>query len=199
MQNKTIYLKGKKSNTVLYGNIVFGILGFLFLITFVLIFTPLFSSNIFLAIVVSLFASALIFYLMKHFFKNVIFTEYIVLDTDSITIFYKSIAALSQKKFKLTEIIYFGFAGYTEFTNHTMHSQVLDITGLGTREKQLQNLIDEGTIEIETVNAKHRFGKNMASWDVEELINEIEQITGKKFECKYKIDETDDDSENQSS
>ena len=93
---------------------------------------------------------------------------------------------------KLNEILYFGFADQ-QYTKHTMDNPIIDFTGLATQERELQYVIDEGNIKIETTDRTIKFGKNMPSWDVEDVVEEVEAFTGIKFKTpipqRFKEDE----------
>ncbi len=192
MQSTTIILKNKQNNNVYFGLIFYGFIHLSLLILFVFIIRTLIDNPVYL-VCYAIIALGIVFYLSRNYFKNVIISESIVVDTNNLKVICKTALGERTSTFNLDDILYFSFAGYQEFTNHTMDSKVFDITGLGVGEKQLQYLIAEGTIEIETAKTKHRFGKNLASWDVQELIDQIEALTGKRLENKYKEEEITDD------
>ena len=112
---------------------------------------------------------------MPHFFS-----ETLIVTKQSIAIIHKNLANTKESVVNFNEIHYFGFANQ-QYTKHTMDNPTLDVTGLAQRESELQYIIDEGNIKIETSSKAIKFGKNMPSWDVEEVIEEIEEFTGLKF------------------
>lgn len=117
------------------------------------------------------------------------FKESILISADSITIVQKSAGSVKQHEFKLDDVICLGYANQ-QYTNHQMHNPVVDFTGLGVGERELQYVIDEGNILLQTRDKVIKFGRNMPSWDVEEVIEQIETITGRKFDQpKNKISE----------
>jgi hypothetical protein len=117
----------------------------------------------------------------KKFLEQVFFNEYILLDDKTIKIYLKTFLQEKEHVFNIGEIKHFGFTGQHKYTQHPMHNSVIDITGLEATEKELQFVIDKGTLEIATELEKHRFGKNISSWDAEEIIEKIENYCQKKF------------------
>jgi hypothetical protein len=52
--------------------------------------------------------------------------------------------------------------------------QSIDATGWQASETETQMLIEDGTIQFFCNGATLRFGKNVASWDAEKIIQKIE-------------------------
>jgi len=128
------------------------------------------------------FAAFILFLIIgKKFLEQVFFQEYIILNKEQIKIYHKTFLQEKEQVFNLNELKHFGFAGQQKYTHNAMHSEVMDITGLEANEKELQYIIDKGTLEIETETSKHRFGKNLASWDAEEIIYKVEMFLGRGF------------------
>ncbi|MNE44313.1 hypothetical protein D3C80_1385330 [compost metagenome] len=76
------------------------------------------------------------------------------------------------------------FIGTIEYTEHPLQNNIVDITGLATTEKELQFLIDEGTMEIVTASEKFRFGKNIPSWEAERIINLVNVFLGNRIKTE---------------
>ncbi len=128
------------------------------------------------------FAAFVLFLIIgKKFLEQVFFQEYILLNKQNIKIYHKTFLQEKETIIAINEIKHFGFAGQQPYTHNAMHSEVMDITGLQAGEKELQYVIDKGTLEIETEHLKHRFGKNLASWDAEEIIYKVEMFLGRGF------------------
>ncbi len=128
------------------------------------------------------FAGFVLFVILaKKFLEQVFYHEYLELKPEGISLHYKTFLQQKETFFEKENIKQFGFAGQVPYTHNAMHNPVFDITGLEASEKELQYVIDKGTLEIETEDGKHRFGKNMASWDAEEIIAQVEQYYGRAF------------------
>lgn len=128
------------------------------------------------------FAAFVLFVILaKKFLEQVFYHEYLLLMSNGITLYYKTFLQEKETFFEKENIKQFGFAGQVPYTHNAMHNPVFDITGLEASEKEMQYVIDKGTLEIETNDLKHRFGKNMASWDAEEIIAQVEQYYGAAF------------------
>lgn len=120
--------------------------------------------------------------LSKKFLEQVFFHEYLILKRDAICVYYKTFLQEKEMVFPLNHILQFGFAGQQKYTNNAMHNNVIDFTGLEASEKEMQYIIDNGTLEIVSNEMSHRFGKNMASWDAETVIEKVENYFGRKFQ-----------------
>ena len=129
-------------------------------------------------------AAILFFYISKKYFQNVFYKEQIMVEGDKLIVSNKSWGTEKVYEFNMNDISFFGHVGMREYTEHPMNNNVVDFTGLGTGERELQYLIDDGTIEISTEDEVLRFGKNMSSWDTEEVITKIEKYTNRKFSNK---------------
>lgn len=125
----------------------------------------------------------LYFAIANKFLSNVYFKEFIDIDeeNDSLFIIKKTLFSEKRKKIVLSSVKGIKFVGRVEYTNHTMNNDIVDFTGLNTREKELQYLIDEGTIQIETDDEVFRFGKNMSSWNADELYKDFLSVKNWNF------------------
>lgn len=140
------------------------------------------------------FAGALVFlYAGKKYLENVYYKESIRISPTDLTVVIKKLGQSTQHSFSIKDITSFGYAGEEVFTKHPLHNDVIDFTGLATTERELQFLIAEGTLEIETAEQRFRFGKNMASWEAEEVIAQVENYLDSKFENKYSQPDAEDD------
>jgi hypothetical protein len=127
-------------------------------------------------------AGAVFFVLIgKKYLENVYYKEYLILNPDSITVVVKKLFQKKEIPFKIQEVQSFGLAVETNYTQHPMANEVIDFTGLQTTEKELQLLIDEGAMEISTSNKTLRFGKNLPSWEVEDIVAAVEKYYGLQF------------------
>ncbi|PBQ30641.1 hypothetical protein CNR22_02250 [Sphingobacteriaceae bacterium] len=119
--------------------------------------------------------------ILYNMLKAAFYSESLLITKQTITVIYKTQGNTTETSFHLDDIRYFGFF-QQHYTKHPMDTNpFIDVTGLAVLEKELQYVIDEGNIKIETATKSMRFGKNMPSWDVEELVEEIENFTGLKF------------------
>jgi hypothetical protein len=133
--------------------------------------------------VFALLCFAVCFILFLIFYKllsTAFITEYLVVTEDSITVVCQKIGNKDEYTVMLNDIVNFGFAGL-DYTRHPFANTIVDFTGLATQERELQYVIDEGKIQMTTSNDVFRFGKNMPSWEVEEVLEKVEAFTGTKF------------------
>lgn len=108
-------------------------------------------------------------------------SEEVLVGNHDLIIVQKGINVNSRETIALNDIRKFGFFE-THYTRNAMDIKTLDITGLAAQEREMQYVIDEGNVFIETDSRVFRFGKKLPSWEVEELIEQVEEITGRKFE-----------------
>lgn len=189
MNEHRIPLGSRNSAILRFGFILQGVLLLLGVIVFAIAAMHIFSGNTLVLALLSLIAATLFFLLARQYFNNVFFKEWIAVSGSQVKIINKNLTDYREKVFEANDIKFLGYAGRLKYTEHPMHNDVLDITGLATVEKELQYLIDEGTLEIETATEVFRFGKNMTSWDAEEAITQLESYLHKKFPNKYKTKE----------
>lgn len=125
----------------------------------------------------------LYFLIANKFLSNVYFKEFIDIDeeNDTLSLIKKTLFSEKSKKIILSNVRSIKFVGRIEYTNHTMNNDIVDFTGLNTREKELQYLIDEGTIQVETNDEVFRFGKNMSSWNADELYKDFLSVKNWDF------------------
>jgi hypothetical protein len=122
-----------------------------------------------------------VYWIGKKYFANLYYKEYILLDDESLQVIYET-GKTKKKIFNVEEIRELGFVGDTEFTPHPLNNEIIDFTGLGVAEKEVQFLINEGTMVIKTENETFRFGKNIPSWEAERII----EIVSEKLDGKIK-------------
>jgi hypothetical protein len=161
--------------------------GFLIRASFFLIFVigaALLGINIFkdslIMALVCFSISIVLFLVIFKMLNAAFFKESLIVTKNSITVIRKNLSATKNYEFDLDKIKYFGFADQ-HYTKHPLDNPIVDFTGLGTQEREMQYVIDEGNVKIETASGSMKFGKNMPSWDVEELVEKIERFTGQKF------------------
>jgi hypothetical protein len=162
----------------------------IFLLTSLCFWSALrFWKESWLAVVILLVIGIVLFRIAYKMLGSAFSKESILLSPGRITIVQVSAGVATQQEFKLDDIIYLGYANQ-QYTSHQMDNPVVDFTGLGVGERELQYVIDEGNILLQTRDKVIKFGKNMPSWDVEEVITQIEAITGRKFDQpKNKVSE----------
>jgi hypothetical protein len=180
----SISLKGKVNPIITFGFILQAVVTFLGVIALLILgFTEITEIPLLSLLVIS--GAVFFSFISKKYFERIFSSEKIIVTYSTLTVIHKTLSKEIKNEFPLRDVLYLGFAGNTLYTENNMGNSVIDFTGLATVEKEVQFLIDEGTIELETEHQVFRFGKNMASWDTEELIKKIEDHLGRKFINKY--------------
>ncbi len=108
-------------------------------------------------------------------------SEEVLVGNNDLIIVQKGVNVNTREHIAFNDIRKFGFIE-THYTRNAMDIKTLDITGLAAQEREMQYVIDEGNVLIETDNRVFRFGKKLPSWEVEELVEQVEEICGRKFE-----------------
>ena len=118
------------------------------------------------------------FLLGKKFFRAASHTEILEITTKQLVLIDKYIFSTEIATFSIPKISHLEFVGEEQFTKHPLEGDSLDYTGLGVRERAIQSFIADGTIEILYNGRARRFGKNIPSWESEEIITRIKKFTG---------------------
>ena len=122
-------------------------------------------------------------YLFKRFIELNSFFEQVIVSSNDLTISIKSMVSKKTTTIPLKDIEYFGPVTadfYNDQHSPFIQTYVMDRTNLGVYHER-QNLVDNGGMEIRTAKKKIRFGKNMVSWDVENIVRQVESHTGIYF------------------
>ena len=103
--------------------------------------------------------------------------ELIEVTNDKLTVTDKYLFRSYVSVFKISDIQTLNVAGRNNFTSHPLEGKSLDYTGFGVSEKELQYIVEDGVIEIADKNKTKRVGKNLPSWDAEEITKKIKEFT----------------------
>ncbi|MCW3127448.1 MAG: hypothetical protein JWO03_3106 [Bacteroidetes bacterium] len=122
------------------------------------------------------------FYLLisRAFIRRLSQYEIVTVTGKTLTITDKSILSKEIKRFDLAHVREIYFAGTENFTKHPLDGNYSDI-GFRGMEGVVQYQIQGGTIELLYIGQQIRFGRNIPSWDVEDVIKAIEKFTGRSF------------------
>ncbi len=164
----------------------------LFLVTGCITFGVSAAKSSLLACVLLVSLGLFFFYVFFKMLDAAFFSEEIILGESEIKYLKKTITGYDEKTFLFSEIKSLGFAGYQAYTAHPMDNPTIDFTGLGAGERELQYVIDAGTLEIVTDAGAFRFGKNLPSWEAEEVIAKLQEITGNRFLRKDQVPPIDE-------
>ena len=125
------------------------------------------------------------FIVAKKYHSNALYREFIIVNSETLTVANQiGHGEIKKKVFEIDHIVKLAFIGAIEYTEHPLQNNTVDIIGLATTEKELQFLIDEGTMEIITSNEKFRFGKNIPSWEAERIINLVKEFLGNRIKTE---------------
>ncbi|MES2653991.1 MAG: hypothetical protein V4620_00270 [Bacteroidota bacterium] len=141
-------------------------------------------------ILVGFFAILAVYILIgRTYFNNTFYKEIIEVTKDDILVIDQYPFSKKIKTFPIAEISHIGFVGQRKYTQHPLDGNAIDFNGFATMEKEMQYLIKDGTIEIFYNGAGRRFGKNLPSWDAEEIIKRITAFTGNNLNMDDKMEQ----------
>lgn len=138
---------------------------------------------------IGLFAVVAVYFLVgRTYFNNTFYKEIIEVTKDDIKVIDQYLFAKKIRVFPIAEIAHIGFIGQRQYTRHPLDGDNMDFNGFATMEREMQYLIKDGTIEIFYNGAGRRFGKNLPSWDAEEVIKRIAAFTGNNLNMDDKME-----------
>ena len=123
--------------------------------------------------------------LARSLIRRITHQEIITVDATSLSLTDKHLFGKKKRSFKLEHIGQISTAGVENFTPHPLEGNYADI-GFRGREGMVRYLITDGNIVMSYGKRSIQFGKNVPSWDVEEIIEAIERYTGRNFSPKIK-------------
>lgn len=138
-------------------------------------------SDITIASLVFIAMCVIYFIAGKKYLNRVFYKEIVEVNRKDLTIIDKYLTSRETISFPLTKISSLGFVGQHNYTRHPLDNNTMDVTGFGVAEREVQFLIEDGTIEIYCNGVTRRFGKNIASWDAEEIVNKIKRFAGNRL------------------
>ncbi len=142
-------------------------------------------------LVVLYFFGVLILYFLagRNYFNNTFYKEIIEVTKDDMKVIDQYLFAEKIRIYPIAEIAHIGFVGQRKYTRHPLDGDSMDFNGFATMEKEMQYLIKDGTIEIFYNGAGRRFGKNLPSWDAEEIIQRITAFAGNNLSMDDKMEQ----------
>jgi len=107
------------------------------------------------------------------FLRRIFEKEVIIITNEELIIKKVMLFTLSKKKYSLKYVRNLAFAGREEFTNHYLDVKGFDYLGIGTGEKEVHFMIEDGNIQFEYLGTKVRFGKDIYFNEIDELIMKL--------------------------
>ncbi len=126
---------------------------------------------------------AFYFLIAKAFISKLTENEEIRVDDRHLTLELSSFFGVKTKVFNLSQVKTIGVAEDEKFTPHPMedHNAAIEF---GVNERLIRYQITDGNMYISDGKESVRFGKQIPSWDAEEIVETIEQYTGRTFSVK---------------
>ena len=105
--------------------------------------------------------------------QKAIDNEQLVLNADALTL----TSLHTTKTYLLSNITSIHYTGYAPMTDHPLKTGGFDYLGFETREKEIARLVDEGHIKFIYDNKAIWFGKELASWDAQQISEVLGRLT----------------------
>jgi hypothetical protein len=145
-----------------------------------------FKDGIGLGILATILLLGLLYFLKRLIQSNYFFESIEVNSYDLIVVIR---SAVHEKRYSipLKNIEYFG-AATQDFYNdaHMPFVQALTIP-----DRQKKYLVNDGRMEIRTEQTIYRFGVNMVSWDIDEIVRKVELHAGIIFALQHQSKKTE--------
>lgn len=138
---------------------------------------------------------AAILYLLAayRFLSRMLFDEKILLDDHSLTVIHRTPFFLQTNSYLWSDIGPLHYTGKSAKTDHPLKGKCYDYLGFETQEHLIQNLHHDGNLSFTYKGMPVRFGKNVFSWDAEEIVRMMKLFKGENLnlgpEWKYMIQE----------
>ena len=113
-----------------------------------------------------------------RFFSRILYTEKIFLDADTITIVKRSPFSQQSHTYQWQHIGPVHYIGHQAKTDHPLKGYCFDYMGFETQERLIQNLHQEGNMYFNHNGNPVLFGKNVFSWDAEEMVRMMQLYAG---------------------
>jgi hypothetical protein len=150
------------------------------------------NGTVIFILVVSLLMFPFTYYLFILPISN---TEAIEITKDSISILDKYMFSQKSVVFLLSDVVFITFVGYGDLPKAADRFTHFDNGDLEEEERTISDAAEKGNIIIQTKDGQHRFGKEVPSWDVDEIIVAIEKFTKRNLKSNSVYD-TEFDFEN---
>jgi len=135
--------------------------------------------------IIFLLIALIIFFLLvlavNNLLRSIVHEEVITVTKESLSIRDKYILRGSFREWPIDDISSIGLATRPEYTPHPMDNAVVDFTGLGAQEKQLQYIIEHGSIALQVGKHQHLFANQVPSWEAEDIIERIVKFSGNRL------------------
>jgi hypothetical protein len=129
-------------------------------------------------------AFAIAFY---RFFNKATETEKLFVRKNRLDIVNTGFLKMERKAFIVNEISNLKFNEKEKFEPHPLKGETFDYLGFQTDQQVIQDLYSEGRVSFNYRGSLYRFGKELASWEFNELEGLIYELTGNDLSQPKKI------------
>jgi hypothetical protein len=174
---KIIKLSAPLSNRVKILDLFYALMFLAATIIFGYMFVTQWSLSISATIIsgLAVFAFAIAFY---RFFNKATETEKLFVKKNRLEIVNAGFLKMKRKSFIVNEISDLKFNEKEKFEPHPLKGETFDYLGFQTDQQVIQDLHSEGRVSFNYRGSLHRFGKELASWEFNELEDLIYELTG---------------------
>ena len=116
-----------------------------------------------------------------RFAKRAAESEQLYIDKEKFEIIRKNFLKKSVLYFELSEISHFKFHERPKFSPHPLKGETFDYLGFQTEQQVISDVHTEGRISFMYKGKEIKFGKDLYSWNFEELEMLLYDVTGNDF------------------
>jgi hypothetical protein len=130
--------------------------------------------------------SSVYFFAARALLRKMLHEEVLTVTQTDLTLTDKYLFSKKTMMFKLADVEQFILADMEKIDSHPLQNMAGIEIGFRGRDALVQQLTTDGSILLVYKNNRIRFGKNLPSWDVEEIIQIVSDHTGCRFIHKNK-------------
>jgi len=143
------------------------------------------NGTVIFELIVSLLMFSFTYYLLILPISN---TEAIEIKRDSISIFDRYMFRKKSVVFNLSDVVSITYVGYGDLPKAADRFTHFDNGDSEEKESAISDDAEKGNIIIQTKDGQHRFGKEVPSWDADEIIVAIEKFTKRNLKSNSVYD-----------
>ena len=123
------------------------------------------------------------------FFRRATAIEELFINKEQLQIINRTFLKTSVQSFEPKEISNFRFLDKEKWEPHPLNGQTFDYLGFQGQQEVIADLVSEGRISFDYKGRQYRFGKELYSWDFDQLEILLYDITGNDFRYTDKDEE----------
>ncbi len=142
-----------------------------------------------MAAIISLLAAIAFFIAFYRFITRAMEVEIFFVNKQRLDIILASFFKTDRRSFLLADISDFKFLEKDRYEPHPLKGETFDYLGFQTEQQVIEDLHSEGRVSFVYYGRQVRFGKELFSWEFDELEVLLYDLTGNDFRYPDKYEE----------